>query len=235
MPMAALVLKSTFRWAKQGTPKMQSRVILVEDDTALRESLSNWLSKEHIVVPFNSAEALLQALDDSDFEDGIKTCILLDFQMPGMNGVELQTRLREMQIAYPIIFTSGNAQQADIIDAWHGGATDFLLKPFTGAKVSEVLQTLFEKSNAIPLSASSETNHATSIPISQREAQVLLLLGQGCRQHEIADTLNITLRTVKWHRASIKNKLGLNTLVEIARYCDQHQSLIQQTADTSSI
>jgi FixJ family two-component response regulator len=42
--------------------------------------------------------------------------------MPGMNGVELQTRLREMQIAYPIIFTSGNAQQADIIDAWHGGA-----------------------------------------------------------------------------------------------------------------
>jgi FixJ family two-component response regulator len=214
---------------------MQSRVILVEDDTALRESLSNWLSKEHIVAPFNSAEALLQALDDSDFEDGIKTCILLDFQMPGMNGVELQTRLREMQIAYPIIFTSGNAQQADIIDAWHGGATDFLLKPFTGAKVSEVLQTLFEKSNAIPLSASSETNHATSIPISQREAQVLLLLGQGCRQHEIADTLNITLRTVKWHRASIKNKLGLNTLVEIARYCDQHQSLIQQTADTSSI
>jgi FixJ family two-component response regulator len=155
--------------------------------------------------------------------------------MPGMNGVELQTRLREMQIAYPIIFTSGNAQQADIIDAWHGGATDFLLKPFTGAKVSEVLQTLFEKSNAIPLSASSETNHATSTPISQREAQVLLLLGQGCRQHEIADTLNITLRTVKWHRASIKNKLGLNTLVEIARYCDQHQSLIQQTADTSSI
>jgi FixJ family two-component response regulator len=214
---------------------MQSRVILVEDDTALRESLSNWLSKEHIVVPFNSAEAFLQALDDSDFEDGVKTCILLDFQMPGMNGIELQTRLREMQIAYPIIFTSGNAQQADIIDAWHGGATDFLLKPFTGAKVSEVLLTLFEKSSAIPLSASSENNLVTSIPISQREAQVLLLLGQGCRQHEIADTLNITLRTVKWHRASIKNKLGLNTLVEIARYCDQHQSLIQQTADTSTI
>jgi FixJ family two-component response regulator len=214
---------------------MLSRVILVEDDAALRESLLNWLSKEYLVIPFNSAEAFLQALDDFDFEDGVKTCILLDFQMPGMNGVELQTRLREMQIAYPIIFTSGNAQQADIIDAWHGGATDFLLKPFTGAKVSEVLRMLFEKSSAIPLSASSENNHVTSIPISQREAQVLLLLGQGCRQHEIADTLNITLRTVKWHRASIKNKLGLNTLVEIARYCDQHQSLIQQTADPSSI
>jgi FixJ family two-component response regulator len=214
---------------------MQSRVILVEDDTALRESLANWLSKEYLVLPFNSAEAFLQALDDSDFEDEIKTCILLDFQMPGMNGVELQNRLREMHIAYPIIFTSGNAQQADIIDAWHGGAVDFLLKPFTGAKVSEVLRTLFEKSSAMLLSASSAKNFPTSIPISQREAQVLLLLGQGYRQHEIADTLNITLRTVKWHRASIKNKLGLNTLVEIARYCDQYHSLIKEIADTSSI
>jgi FixJ family two-component response regulator len=213
---------------------MQPRVILVEDDTALRESLSYWLSKEYIVIPFNSAEAFLQTLDDSDFEDDIETCILLDFQMSGMNGVELQNRLREMHVAYPIIFTSGNAQQADIIDAWHGGAVDFLLKPFTGAKVSEVLRTLFEKSSAIPFSAASANNHATSMPISQREAQVLLLLGQGHRQHEIANTLNITLRTVKWHRASIKNKLGLNTLVEIARYCDQHHSLIKKIADISS-
>jgi DNA-binding NarL/FixJ family response regulator len=85
------------------------------------------------------------------------------------------------------------------------------------------------------LSASSAKNFPTSIPISQREAQVLLLLGQGYRQHEIADTLNITLRTVKWHRASIKNKLGLNTLVEIARYCDQYHSLIKEIADNSSI
>jgi len=206
----------------------QSRVILVEDDTALRDSLSDWLSKEYLVVPFNSAEALLQALNDFDFEDGIRTCILLDFQMPGMNGVELQTRLREMQIAYPIIFTSGNAQQVDIIDAWHGGAADFLLKPFTGAMVSEVIRTLFNKSSAMQLADTLVNHNPGSIPISQREAQVLLLLGQGFRQHDIANTLNITLRTVKWHRASIKNKLGLNTLVEIARYCDQHQSLIDK-------
>ena len=211
----------------------RSRVILVEDDTALRESLSDWLSKEYLVVPFDSAEALLQAFNDFDFEDGVKTCILLDFQMPGMNGVELQTRLRKMHIAYPIIFTSGNAQQADIINAWHGGAVDFLLKPFSGATVSGVLRKLFEKSSAMQFAISPSDHHVTSIPISQREAQVLLLLGQGFRQHDIANTLNITLRTVKWHRASIKNKLGLNTLVEIARYCDQNQFLIKKMAGTN--
>ena len=212
----------------------QFRVILVEDDAALRGSLTDWLSKEYLVTQFESAEDLLGALNNFDLEDGIPTCILLDFQMPGMNGVELQTKLREMNIEFPVIFTSGNAQQADIIDAWHGGANDFLLKPFTGEKVSQALQALFKQSNAMKLEAASipATNHLTSIPISKREGQVLLLLGKGYRQHEIADALNITLRTVKWHRASIKNKLGLNTLVEIARYCDQHKLFIEENFKT---
>jgi FixJ family two-component response regulator len=197
--------------------------------------LADWLSKEYLVTQFVSAEDLLGAINSFDLEDGIPTCILLDFQMPGMSGVELQTKLREMNIEFPVVFTSGNAQQADIIDAWHGGANDFLLKPFTGEKVSQVLQALFQQLNSMKLAAASVpiTNHLTSIPISKREAQVLLLLGKGFRQHEIADTLNISLRTVKWHRASIKNKLGLNTLVEIARYCDQHKLLIEKTFKSS--
>ena len=211
---------------------MKLRVILVEDDNDLRDSLTDWLSKEYVVTQFDSAEALLGALNNFDLEDGIPTCILLDFQMPGMNGVELQTKLKEMNIEFPIIFTSGNAQQADIIEAWHGGAADFLLKPFTGEKVSQALKALFEESSTMKLAATSIpiSNHLTPKPISQREAQVLLLLGKGYRQHEIANALNITLRTVKWHRASIKNKLGLNTLVEIARYCDQHKLSIEKTS-----
>lgn len=212
------------------------RVILVEDDAALRASLTDWLSKEYLVTQFESAEDLLEALHNFDFEDGVPTCILLDFQMQGMNGVELQTTLKEMNIEFPIIFTSGNAQQADIIDAWHGGANDFLLKPFTGEKVSQVLQALFHQSSAMKLAAASIpfANPSTSIPISKREAQVLMLIGNGYRQHEIADLLNITLRTVKWHRTSIKNKLGLNTLVEIARYCDQNKSLLEKASQSHS-
>lgn len=214
----------------------QFRVILVEDDAALRSSLTDWLSKDYSVAQFESAEDLLGALNNFDLEDGVPTCILIDFQMPGMNGVELQTKLREMNIEFPIIFTSGNALQADIINAWHGGANDFLLKPFTGEKVSQVLQALFQASSVTKLAASSipVTNHSASIPISKRETQVLMLIGRGFRQKEIADTLNISLRTVKWHRASIKNKLGLNTPVEIARYCDRYNLLIEKTLKNTS-
>ena len=197
------------------------RVIIVEDDSALRLSLTDWLSKDYLVSNYESAEALLKAIHNSEFEDDIATCILLDFQMPGISGVELQTQLQKMSIQYSVIFMSGNAMQTDIIDAWHGGAVDFILKPFSGTKLSEMLAALFDKIEV------TESSVARTLPISRREAEVLLLLGEGHRQHEIAEMLHVTLRTIKWHRSNIKDKLYLNSLVEIARYCDEHRYSIE--------
>lgn len=207
------------------------RVIIVEDDIALKQSLTDWLSSEYEVINFESAELFLNALNDFEFEDGIPTCILLDFQMSGMTGVELQSTLKLMHIDYPIIFMSGNAQQADIVDAWRGGAIDFLLKPFSGNQVSHALNELFNKATQIKaVNTSENVSPPISIPISQREAEVLLLLGSGHRQVEVAKRLDITLRTVKMHRANLKNKLGLNTLFELTRYCDQYAPFIEKIA-----
>lgn len=152
------------------------RVIIVEDDASLRLSLADWLSKDYLVSHFESAEDLLKAIHDFEFEDGMPTCILLDFQMPGINGVELQSQLRQMNIEYPIIFMSGNAQQANIIDAWHGGAVDFLLKPFAANKLNDALTALFQKSKDIQSSLPAPTfkEELINLPISQREAEVLL-------------------------------------------------------------
>lgn len=210
---------------------------MVEDDIALRLSLVDWLSKDYLVSSFDTSELFLKAIKDFQFDDEIPTILLLDFQMPGMNGVELQAQLRKMNLEYPILFMSGNAQQVDIIDAWHGGAVDFLLKPFAAQRLSEIIAVLFRNLNVIKpkFIPAGAIEVLDTMPISQREAEVLLLLGMGHRQHEIAIMLNVTLRTVKWHRASIKNKLGLNTLVEIARYCDQHHLLIKKVASLSSV
>lgn len=210
----------------------QPCVIIVEDDVALRLSLSDWLSSEYSVICFDSAEALMEEIHRFESKDMASTCILLDFQMEGMTGVELQTKLLQRNVRFPVIFMSGNAQQADIIDAWRGGAIDFLLKPFTGSKLSETLAAIFLRSeieNTLP-SGSVRQAELEDLPISQREAEVLLLLGQGHRQHEIAKILNISLRTVKWHRSHIKSKLNLNTLVELTRYCDQHLRAIEKVA-----
>lgn len=208
------------------------RVIIIDDESDIREALQGWLSRDYDVRTFDLAETFLNAVDNHELEDGMPSCILLDFQMPGMTGVELQANLKKLNAKLPIIFMSGNAMQADIIDAWQGGAVDFILKPFKASQVSVKLAKLFDSIDAKKKNNEQaiENEKIIDIPITQREAQVLLLLGQGRQQHEVAQLLDLSLRTVKMHRTAIKNKLNLNTLMELARYYDEHhQSILRIT------
>lgn len=208
-----------------------AKVIIVDDEPDVRDGLENWLSNNYQTQSFASAELFLQAIHDFEFEDGVPSCMLLDFQMPGMNGIELQSTLKQINIEFPIIFMSGNAKQADIINAWHGGAVDFILKPFTGQQISDSLIKVFEKAaQSRNTDINRETYAFSNTAITQREAQVLLLLGQGYQQNEVAELLGLSLRTVKMYRTFLKNKLNLNTLMEIARYCDKHNLSIKETA-----
>ena len=213
------------------------RAIIVEDDIALNRSLTDWLAPIYLVSSFESAREFLKSLNYFNFQDSIPTCILLDYQMPEMNGIELQRALKNMNAQYPIIFMSGNVQQVDIIEAWRGGAVDFLLKPFSGEDLSKCLEKLFSQLDQLKLNQNPiEKNIGLiDIPISHREAEVLLLLGQGRRQAEVAQILGIGLRTIKMHRTSLKNKLNLNTPVELSRFCDQHLDTIQKLIGKADI
>ena len=213
---------------------IKNRVIIVDDDLDVRDALEAWLTQDYQVANFDSAESLLSALINFDLEDGVPTCILLDFQMPGMNGVELQLNLKQINIEFPIIFMSGNAKQSDVIDAWHGGAVDFILKPFTPAKISSSLEKLFAtaKQNQVKSKSSANNQIQIELPITQREAQVLLLLGKGHEQQEVAEILGLSLRTVKMYRTFLRNKLNLHTLMELGRYYDKYQSSIEKMASS---
>jgi FixJ family two-component response regulator len=210
----------------------KNRVIIVDDDLDVRDALEAWLTQDYQVDNFDSAESFLSALSNFDFKDGVPTCILLDFQMPGMNGVELQQNLKHINIEFPIIFMSGNAKQSDVIDAWHGGAVDFILKPFTPAKISSSLEKLFTiaKQNQVKLKSSTGNQLQIDLPITQREAQVLLLLGKGHEQQEVAEILGLSLRTIKMYRSFLRNKLNLHTLMDLGRYYDKYQASIEQLA-----
>lgn len=199
------------------------RVVIIDDDADVCNGLKNWLARDYVVCAYESAENFLTGIDDlhlgSVVPTSMPTCLLLDFQMPGVNGVELQEVLKAANILCPIIFMSGNAQHADIIAAWRGGAVDFVLKPFSASEIDQALAHAFA---TVPT--------VTALPITPREAQVLLLLGQGLQQYEVADALGLSVRTIKMYRTFLKNKLNLHSLMELARYCDKHQAAIAMIA-----
>lgn len=203
-----------------------NRVIIVDDEPIIRESLSSWLSAEYEVQSYENGSEFLLALQSSDFEDGTPTCLLLDFQMPVINGVEVQNELRAINCEIPIIFISGNALQQDVIDAWRGGAVDFILKPFTATQISDALQKIFQSN----LNLFETGNLQTKLPITQREAQVLYLLGQGHQQNEVAQILGLSLRTIKMYRTFLKNKLHLNNLVDVSKFFEANKQAITDLA-----
>lgn len=187
-------------------------IIVIDDQEEMRDGLQAFLSGTFDVRCFESALAFLNAAKTLVRPD----CILLDLRMPVMDGHDLLAELKAIGFSSPVIFMSGDADKSDILQAWHGGATDFILKPFSGMELKSCIDKLLNTS------ASSQCHPDLALLITKREAQVLLLLGQGSKQHEVADRLGLSLRTVKMYRGSIKDKLDLNSLVDIARFCDRN-------------
>jgi FixJ family two-component response regulator len=204
-----------------------NKVIVVDDEPIIRDSLSSWLLAKYEVQSYENGTEFLLALQSSEFEDGTPTCLILDFQMPVINGVEVQNELRAINCEIPIIFISGNALQQDVIDAWRGGAVNFILKPFTATQISDALENIFTNQNG----KLEEVHHSAKLPITQREAQVLYLLGQGYQQNEVAQILGLSLRTIKMYRTFLKNKLNLNNLVELAKYYESNKQSISLFAN----
>lgn len=208
-----------------------AKVIIVDDEPIVRAGLENWLSQDYEVKTFDSAKSFLDAFEQFEFEDHLPTCILLDLQMPGMNGLDLQQNLRLMNAEFPIIFMSGNAQQIDIIKAWQGGAADFILKPFSPSQITDAIEKNFQKiSRDIKFTGNEIPEKLIDIPITKREAEVLLLLGNGHRQLEVAKLLGIAPRTVKMYRTFLRDKLSLNTLGELIKYCQTNEHSIKKIA-----
>ena len=201
------------------------RIHIIDDEPVVRKSISQWLSRKYEVETFASGKEYLSKLAYFNSDAPISTCILIDFQMPELNGIELQKALKLINNKYPIIFMSGNALQGDIIEAWRGGAIDFLLKPFGPKQIIEIIdkQFLLHDQNSPSINI--------ALPITKREAQVLVLIGRGGSQKDVADELQISINTVKMFRGFLKDKLGLRSLAELIRFYEKNKCAIEHIAN----
>ena len=203
------------------TPK----VFLVDDDSGIRSSLSRALTKRgYEVEAFASAEAFLELYDPNQ-----PGCLVLDYGMPKMNGLELQATLNERGYAIPIIFITGHGGVAESVQAIKSGAIDFLEKPFRQDVLVERINAAFEIDSTARVETQSTTQaRADYNNLTDREREIANLMiskPSDASSKEIARTLDISPRTVDHHRARILEKMNVRSIAELVDLCSKARVL----------
>lgn len=195
-------------------------VFIVDDDYAVRDALRLVIENAGLACrTFESAEHFLQTSSLNEYG-----CLLLDVNMPGMNGDELQAELNRRNMHFPIIFLTAYGSIPQTVRAMKAGAIDYLTKPISNdlliKRIQAVLQEtakLKEKDLAIQL-LNNRLNDLTS-----RELEILPLIAAGHSNKEIGLQLGISYRTIEVHRARILRKTGMTNILELGRLCEACQ------------
>lgn len=192
-------------------------IFVVDDDAAVRRSLSRLLrSAGWNAEAFASAGELLQRAPISG-----PGCVLLDVQMPGMNGLELHERMAVVGIALPVVFLTGKGDIPMSVQAMKHGAVDFLVKPVEEAVLFQALDDAIRR-QATEASARHNRDGITArlALLSAREREVLERVLQGRLNKQIAYDLGIAEKTVKAHRGRVMEKMQAHTVAELVHLCD---------------
>lgn len=191
---------------------------IIDDEATLRTALSRLLmASGYRVAGYDSGTSFLERSGED--EPG---CILLDVNMPGLSGLQLQEHLARIQSRLPIIFLTGHGDITMSVRAIKAGAEDFLTKPVIHADLIDAIQRALQRYHA---------THAQETQLSElrsrfelltaREKEVFHLLVQGMLNKQIAYALGNTERTVKAHRHSIMEKMAAKSLAELVTIASQ--------------
>jgi len=189
-------------------------VYVVDDDEAVRDSLQ-WLleGKDYRVRCFESAEAFLSRYDPREV-----ACLVADIRMGGMTGMELQDRLLERHSPLPIVFITGHGDVPMAVQTMKKGALDFIQKPFNEQQLMALVDRMLETARtAFAVHQQAASREALMARLTGRESQVLERIVAGRLNKQIADDLNISIKTVEAHRANIMEKLGANTVADLLK------------------
>ncbi len=190
------------------------RVYIVDDDEAMRDSLA-WLleSQGFTVTAYSSAEDFLAAC-----RDGMAGCIVLDVRMPGMSGLELYEKLNALQCTLPVIFITGHGDVPMAVSALKKGAVDFIEKPFGDKDMLRLIEQCLELDrNNREKNQRGAAAARRLAALTEREVEVMNLIIAGKLNKQVADVLNISIKTVEVHRSRIMDKMAVRTVAELVQ------------------
>jgi FixJ family two-component response regulator len=190
----------------------------VDDDENVSRSLSRVLmASGHRVRAFTRARDYLNACQTLDH-----SCVLVDIRMPEMDGIEMQRTAADLGISVPAVFMTATGDIPTVVEAMKLGATDLLAKPFDADTL------LAAVGNAVNIGSSarqSDRELATLwrdvARLTPREAEVLAIVTLGLLNKQVAAIIQTTEKTVKVHRARVRQKLHNASIAEMVRCVDR--------------
>ena len=198
---------------------MPGLVHVIDDDASFRRAIERLLKHAgYDVVTYASAQHLLDRLPS----ESIPGCILLDVQIPGMGGPELQARLSELGSTLPIIFLTGHPDISTTVRAIKAGANDFLTKPVSSDELFQAIERAIAD-HEVTFGLKSELNmvRARIATLTPREREVFELVIRGDTNKKIARALGCGDRTIKAHRQKVMEKMQVHTLAELVSVAER--------------
>jgi two-component system NarL family response regulator len=199
-----------------GAAILHARVLVVDDHSLLRTGVANIINQEP------DLEVVAEAANGRDaiaaFLEHRPDVVLMDLRMPGMEGVEAISRIRDVDPqALVVVLTTYDADE-DIARALQAGAKAYILKDIAAdALLACIRDVLAGKTYLAPAAAAKLAEHVTQVQLTPRELASLRLMANGSSNKEIAVALKISERTVKSHLAHLFEKLQVTSRTEAVR------------------
>ncbi len=193
-----------------------ARVVIVDDDASVRKSLARLLRVHgYETETYTCADEYLTQAQDIQ-----AACLILDLQMPGTNGLELQHRLIAARAETAVVFLTGHGDIPTSVQAMKLGAVDFLTKPVDEYTLIEAVDKAIIKQSEMQRQRTlTKSVQARLAALTRREREVMQQVMTGAMNKQIAVQLGISEKTVKVHRAHVMQKMQTSSAAELVQLC----------------
>jgi FixJ family two-component response regulator len=203
--------------------EIKGLVLVIDDDTEILDAFSGLLLMEQYeCLTFSCGQTFLQFFQDGKLPVNTPVCILCDVKMPELDGLELQQQLLKKSGHVPLILMSGLSGAQEAVSAFRSGAFDFLIKPIDVTQLLAVIDKAITQSLAAKTQRAEQSHAQYKLKtLSDRERQVAELVAKGMTNLGISIQLDISVRTVKFHRQRVLEKLQVVGATGLVRLLDK--------------